>query len=232
MRRLAVTVMILMVIFLMAAVSVAKEKLSDEEKLAKGWIVSYVDYEQNDQIAVLDVKALINATPKSVWYLLSNINGWSGWTPVMSQGFAIKNDIFSKYGDRPDKNDEVKGAASNGSRSNVTIGDSGKTVVNTYEEFDLPWPINNDWVLRRYTFDASQSAENKYSVVWKQLFKGAEGRGGSWNLSQYNGKADETLFEYHFKVKRKDGVPMKVFEVIIGKTIDRFISAIRRNVNS
>lgn len=230
MFKLAGVITLAVLVLSVAAAAYGRSSLTDEEKLAKGWIVSYVSYESDDSIANLEVKALINASPKKVWEFLSKVERWSLWMPVMSRGWALGDDALSKVPASPEKTKDVYDVVSVSSPAAVRVSGSGKTTVSTFEEFDLPWPINNDWVLRKYIFDASKAEEDIYKVEWKQIFKGAERRGGRWELSRYNGEADETLFEYRFRVKRKEGVPQKVFEIIMGKTVERFVSAIRKNV--
>lgn len=225
---------IIFFLFLISCVGVAaaKEKLTAEEKLSKGWIVRNISYGTDDSMVIVDVKALINASSADVWKLLSNIDSWPSWMPVLKRGWVLSGSVLSKIPENPEKADDVYKTVSSGGKGSVNISQSGQTSVTTFEEFDLPWPVNNDWVIRKYIFDAARGSEGNYKVSWKQKFKGAEGRGGMWEIVPNNGAENETLFKYHFVVKRKEGVPKAIFEAMVSKTIDRFISAIRRNVSS
>lgn len=232
MKKIFFIAVVISLVAMSSTSSHARNKLGDEEKLQKGWIVSNISYGADESIVIVEVKALINASAGKVWNLLTNVNRWSKWMPVMSRGWIIHPDDLSKLPAQPEKRDDIYKTASASQPASLNVNGSGKTSLTTFEEFDLPWPINNDWVLRKYHFDATASGNGHYKVSWKQLFKDTEGRGGKWELSQYNGNTEETLFRYHYRVKRKEGVPKKIFEVIIGKTVDRFIGAIRRNVEA
>lgn len=209
----------------------AKTRLTDEEKLEKGWIVSRIEYaDSENSIAVLDVKALINRSPGEVWRFLTDIGKWSSWMPMMSHGWALNGKTMEHVGALPDKTQAVYNLVSNSKPVSVEIKNDGETEVDMFEEYDLPWPISNDWDVRKYIFNSSDAGNSLYSATWKQLFKDARGCGGMWTLERHNGDKNETLLEYHYRVKRKEWVPAKIFEIIIGKTVDRFINAIRRNV--
>jgi len=220
-------VFVVVLVLLSFALSVsARENLTEAEKLGKGWIVSNMSYGADASILVLNVKALIEAPPSSVWVLLSDIGHWSSWMPIIDRARVIDRSALPA---ELEKVDEVYDQASGLSPKGVKVSDSGRTVVTTFEEFDLPF--TKDWVIRRYTFDASGSGSGNYRVSWKQLFKGTDGRGGNWKISQYDGPDSDTLFEYHFRVKRKSSIPKKAFEILVGNTVDRFIRSIRRNVD-
>jgi hypothetical protein len=214
----------------MSSLVYARQSLTNEEKLAKGWIVSNISYGADDSLVIVDVQALINAPAKRVWKLFSDVSRWSVWMPIMSRGWIVGSATLGKIHELPEKVKDVYDIVSAGKPASVKVEDIGKTSINTFEEFDLPWPINNDWVLRRYLFDSTDGSSGKYKVTWRQIFKDKEGCGGWWEISPNNGNAVETLFKYHYVVKRKDGVPKKLFEIIVDKTVDRFIGAIRRQV--
>lgn len=226
MRRLA-PILIAAVIMTCSLSAVARENLTQDEKVDKGWVVSGISYGSDDTILVLNVKAVISAVPGEVWGLLSDISGWSSWMPILIRGYAIDG---GRLPAPLEKGQELYEAVSSLSPVSAEVSDTGSTVVTTFEEYDLPF--SKDWVISRYVFDATGASEGVYNVSWKQLFYGAEGRGGRWKISKYGGEGGDSLFEYHLRVKRSDSVPKKIFEVMVTNTADRFVRAIRRSVQS
>lgn len=218
-------------IFLLPFQLMAKDNLTEDEKLNQGWVIKSIYFTDGGEIAVVNVKALIEAPPEKVWQLLTNIKGWSSWMPMLSQAFVINSSGLAGLSANPQKNEQLHNKMRSLPMSYASIGNQGKKSLTTFEEFDLPWPINNDWVIREYTFDASGANSSNYKVSWHQIFEGCTGRGGSWKLTPYNANNDnDTLFEYNFRVFKKKEASQGIFRTIIGQTAQRFVEAIRKNL--
>ena len=222
MKKIAIVLTGLVLISTLIGVADAKDKLSTDQQLGNGWIIQKIS--SGDSLVTLEVKALINSSPSEVWKLLTDIDRWKDWEPMLNIGKAV-----SLEGEL-EKNEMTYALALNCPAQEVNVSDTGKTVATVFEEYDIPWPIQNDWVIRKYIFDANNSDSGEYKVKFHPVFSGVEKkRGGRYKLSRYKGADEETLLEYDFTVKRKEGCPKTVFEIIMKQTAERFVRAIRRN---
>ena len=92
----------------------------------------------------------------------------------------------------------------------------------TASAVELPWPIKNEWVVRRYTYD--ESAE-KDRAAWRKLDSKTQDDDGYWEvIARADGK---TLLKYYYRVKAKESVPKPVFKAAIGLTVNSMIKAVR-----
>lgn len=196
--------------------------ITDGEKLEKGWIVQKTS---GEDFVVLDVKAVINAPTDKVWRLLTNVDGWKRWIRMLAcaKGVALEGPFERSEAAR----EELLGSED----VPVTVSDGGMATAKIFEDYSFPWPIGNDWVVREYTFDATQAASGNYTVSFRPIFRDNQNyRGGFYKLSTYNGDETKTLFEYYYTVKRKEAVPAPLFRMAIGSTSERLVESIRRNV--
>jgi hypothetical protein len=103
-----------------------------------------------------------------------------------------------------------------------------KTEKNTwqciaYEDFNLPWPLKNQWQVKRYTFEDSQDMRR---AVWRKVATVDNKDDGFWEITPW--KDGATHLRYYYRVKAKRSVPDPIFRTAVSFTVNSMIKALRR----
>jgi hypothetical protein len=208
-------------------VMVPGEALAKAKTLDQGAVHKRLAFSKAEAFGTVHVQAVINAPSSRVWNLFANLNGWRGWMPLVMEAY-----FFSDGAARAIPKVVTKDRAlfdrlrqQHPGKASVPAG-KGRSSRVSFEAFDLPWPIKNEWVVNRYTFDASKANTGRYRVTWHKVWFTQQG--GYWTLEPFRNDPKRTLLTYHFNVRAKRGLTLVLFKMGVKRTINRMIKAMRK----
>lgn len=212
-------------LLMMPAVSSARPGV--DERLNQGAIIRDITIPDGQEWAFVRVRAVIDAPPRAVWETLSDIEHWPSWLPMNRKALFLAADADGLM-TREIAHDRAQTMAlflAHPNRAGAQHAASRWDRL-AYEEYDLPWPLKNEWVVRRYTFD-EQAEQNRAS--WKKVDSSDDLEDGHWEVSPWKdgGKAH---LRYYYRVKAKEGVPHPVFTTAVAFTVNSMIKALRHEV--
>ena len=177
----------------------------------------------------IHVEAMIPAMPEVIWSALVDVNRWRTWVPMVIEAFFYSPKAKKAIpADAKKEQEFFKGLKQKYPGTASTPPMNGKARRATYEFYNLPWPIKDEWVVRKYLFDASKAGERKYKATWEKVWDTSPGKEGYWTLEPFEGDANKTLLIYHFRTKSKIGIKQQLFRVGVKGAVERFIRAIRK----
>lgn len=182
----------------------------------------------NDSIwANVEVEKTIHASPEKVWAVISDLANWPKWLPMNSRFELLSNDSLDVItpeiaADKP----AVDAIAKKYPSTDYKVSYSGDQQVVAVEEYDMPWPIQNEWVVRLYKFDESNDQMN---ATWKKLDSTLPDDDGGWEVVPTE-DTNETLFKYHYRVKVKKGVPKPVFKTAISVVVGSMVRSLETEI--
>lgn len=200
---------------------------SIEERLNNGAIIKGIEIPGNSGWAYVDVQAVVDVPPDLLWKTLIDIERWPGWLPMNEKAWFVSEKaeeiitgVVAKDRDKVYEIDKMHPSI----RSDGPY--SGQWHRTAIEEYDLIWPLRDEWVIRRYTFDETK---NPYRATWKKLAADDDEDDGSWEVSPWKDKR-KSLLKYHYRVKVKKGVPNQIFKTAVSFTVNSMIKSLRREV--
>jgi hypothetical protein len=207
--------------------SAAHAKLpTPEERLDTGGVIKDITIPGESNMAHVTVRAVIDASPAVVWNTLKDIASWPRWLPMSKEAHLlsreaeplITTDIAAS---------QQKVVAIDKAHPNQEAGNPGSGTWQrlAYEEYDLPWPIDNEWVVRRYTY--AEGMETK-KASWRKIVSENAGNDGYWEVSPW--KDGKTHLKYFYIVKVKGHAPEPLFKGAISLTVNSMIKALRKEV--
>ncbi len=195
-----------------------------EERLDAGGIVKDIAMPKEGDMAHVNVQAIVETPPKAVWDALRDIERWPRWLPMSKTARFLSPEAEEKISQEiaksRDKVLEIDARYPNTDHGNDRAGNWQRLV---YEEYDLPWPIKNEWVIRRYTYD---DGEEKSRASWRKIDGSSIDDDGYWEVSPW--KDGKTHLRYYYRVKVKKGVPQTLYKGAISLTVNSMIKALRR----
>ncbi len=203
--------------------SAAFARPSDEERLDIGGVVKEITIPEGQPWAFVDVSAVIDAKSAVVWGMLTDVERWPKWLPMNRKAKVLAPEAASLITTEIAK-DQAKvieiDAAHPGGKAAAPGGGHWQETV--YEMYDLPWPLENEWVVRRYTYDESATVNR---AAWKKIDDSGTKEDGYWEVGPREG--GRTLLHYYYRVKAKEGVPRSIFKTATSLTVGSMIKALR-----
>lgn len=215
------------IIYILASAPViATANPSLEERLENGAIIKDVQTPGDSSWATVGVSAVIDVPMDVLWGTIIDIEAWPKWLPMMGRAWFISDASEERITREIAKSrDEVYAidAEFPHERGGGNEG-RGRWHRTTIEEYDLIWPLRNEWVVRRYDFD---EASTPHRASWHKLDNADDSDDGAWEISPWkDGK--RSLLKYNYRVKVKEGVPRPVFRQAVSFTVNSMIKALRR----
>lgn len=212
------------ILLLTAIARPAAALLQGEEKLAAGGILKSITIPEGGSLAFVDVQAVIDAPMPAVWKALKEIERWPSWLPMSRKAKVLSPAAAARI--TPEVAEDqarVLAIETADAGGGANAREAGRFTRMVYEEYDLPWPIHNEWVIRNYTYEEDAERDR---ATWRKVAS-TDGRDdGSWEVSaRPDGK---TLLHYTYRVKAKEGVPQPVFKAAVSLTIGSMVKALRR----
>ena len=226
MKPLRATVFTLLVFAmpLTAQAATAHAAATSEERLDIGGIVKEIEIPEGQPWAHVRVQAVINASPAAVWPILVDIERWPKWMPMAKRMRILSPEAAAlvtpeNFKDR----DAVIAIELAHPRVADATPPSGHWQRTIAEEYDLPFPLKNEWTVRRYTYDEQGDTDK---AAWRKV----DGRtedvdDGSWEISPW--RDGRTLLTYDYRVKAKEGVPRPIFKAAVSLTVNSMMKALR-----
>lgn len=197
-----------------------------EERLEVGGIVRDIIIPGDDMIAYVTVRAVIDAPPKVVWDTLKDIEGWPSWLPMSKEAHFVSKEAEAKITEDVAKDREkvveIDRAHPNSERGN---GGSGRWQRIALETYDLPWPLDDQWIIRRYTYD---EGPEKMKASWRKIDGSSQEDDGYWEIKAW--KDGKTDLKYYYIARVKGEAPKPLFKAAITLTVNSMIKALRREV--
>lgn len=202
--------------------------ITDSEKLDSGWILRDIKIEaplakDEPSWAYVNVQTVIKTPIAAVWTVLKDLENWPKWLPMTNKTGFLSPEAASLITPEisRDENQVMAINAAHPNSSNIKKY-SGRWQLTAYELYDLPWPIKNEWVVRRYIFNESTE---KNRASWKRIDSQLDDDDGFWELSPRG--ENKTLLKYYYRVKAKENVPETVFKTAVSFTVNSMIKALR-----
>lgn len=217
-------VFLILVLFVVFSLEARAGRLSQDERLDIGTIIKEITIPGGSQWAYVRVRAVVDSSPQAVWATLININGWPKWLPMTKKAWFLSDEAAQKITPEIARNkDEVLAidARDPPAAPKQTHNNHWQRIA--YEEYDLPWPLKNEWVVRRYTFDETDEI-NKAS--WRKVASTDSEDDGYWEIT--NWKDGKTHLRYYYRVRSKENVPQPLFKAAVSLTVNSMIKALRR----
>jgi len=195
-----------------------------EERLASGGIIKDVIIPGNGMTAYVTVEAIIDAPPKAVWDTLKDIEGWPRWLPMSEEAHFVSKAAEAKITEDVAK-DRDKVIAIDREHPNGEHGNNGKGKWQrvALETYDLPWPLDNQWIVRRYTYNEKSET---MKASWRKVDGTSTEDDGYWEVKSW--KDGRTDLKYYYVARVKGGAPKPLFKAAINLTVNSMIKALRR----
>jgi len=217
MRSVTLTILLLIV------PAFAQGGIDADQKLDSGYILKDINIPAGSDRANVHVNTVINSSPKSVWAALVDIGSWPRWLP-MTKTAEFLSDGAAKLVTPDIAKDRAKVLEIS---SRYPLGKSSDTGAGhwqrvAYEEYDLPWPIKNEWVVRRYNYNEENDL---FRASWRRIDSTRSEDDGFWEVRPW--KNGRTYLTYCYRVKPKENVPEIVFKTAVSMTVNSMIKALR-----
>lgn len=194
-----------------------------EKKLDSGYIIKEITIPEGQDYATVLVKSIIDSSPKAVWAALINIGRWPKWLPMNRKAWFLSPEAEKLVTPNVARSQsEVLAINKLYPPSKISDKPSGHWEHIAYEEYDLPWPIKNEWVVRRYKYDESVDV---WRASWRLVNTKRDEDDGYWEVRPWKGGS--TYITYLYRVKAKDHVPHFVFKTAVSLTVNSMIKALR-----
>lgn len=220
------TLIALALLFATALPSVVRAARTDETaRLNQGAILKEITIPDNQPWAFVRVQALIDAAPPVVWSKLEDIGRFPTWLPMCRKMEFLSPEATQKATPElaRDQAQIIALMAAHPSAKGAGAPKTGHWDELVYEEYDLPWPIKNEWALRRYVFDEKEGLDR---AAWTKVDSADGKEDGYWEIRPWeDGK--RTHLRYYYRVKAKENVPKPVFRTAISLTVNSMIKALR-----
>jgi len=211
------------VLLMLCAPFVVFGGMNKDQQLDAGYVLKNITIPEFSDRASVVVNTVIDSSPKAVWDALADIDHWPRWLPMTKRAGFLSDEAAKLVTPENAKDREKVMEIKNrypGNEVNEDWSDHWTRVA--YEEYDLPWPIKNEWVVRRYTYDHHKDFSR---ASWKRIDSKREEDDGSWEVSVW--KDGRTHLIYNYKVKPKENVPEVVFKTAVSMTVNSMIKALR-----
>lgn len=227
MKRFAIFTMACIVI--LTAWNIAHARPDVNERLKNGAIIKNITIPANENWAYVNVEAIIDAPIGSVWAKLKDIPRWPKWLPMSEEADFLSREAAEKItpemaGDK----EQIISLGENFPASRDENAQSGHWQRMAYEYYNLPWPIKNEWVVRDYTYDES---ETLCRASWRRVDSNDAREDGHWELKPWGENGEKTDLRYYYRVKPKEGFPHPIFKAAVSLTVSSMIKAIRRETH-
>lgn len=169
-------------------------------------------------------EAVIDCPPQVVWDTLADIGQWYKWLPMTHRAGILSPEAAAKVTPAivPDK-EKIMTLDAKFPATAAPREEKRQWSAMAYEDFDLPWPIKNQWSVKYYFFD---DGENMKRAVWRKV-NSIDGKDdGFWEITPW--KTKRTHLRYYYRVKAKRNVPGPVFTTAVSFTVNSMIKALRR----
>jgi ribosome-associated toxin RatA of RatAB toxin-antitoxin module len=194
-----------------------------DEKLEAGYIIKDIQISEGSDRANVKVKTVIKSSPKAVWAALVDINNWPKWLPMNSKAYFLSDEAAGLITPQVAKDQlQVIAIGNAHPAGKETDHNSGSWQKMAYEEYNLPWPIKNEWVVRRYNYE---ERSDLMRASWKRVDSSRNEDDGFWEVRPW--KDGGTYLVYNYKVKPKEKVPEVVFKTAVSMTVTSMIKALR-----
>lgn len=216
-----------MICIAVIAGSAAHAKLpTPEQRLDSGGILKDITIPGDSNMAHVTVRAIIDAPPAVVWGALKDIARWPNWLPMSKEAHFLSKEAEPLITTDVAVSQE-KVIAIDRAHPNQESGNDGKGSWQrlAYEEYDLPWPIQNEWVVRRYSYHEGAEVQK---ASWRKLVSENAQEDGYWEVSGW--KDGKTHLKYYYVVKVKGHAPEPLFKAAVSLTVNSMIKALRKEV--
>jgi len=208
---------------------VALAKLpTPEERLANGGILRDIIIPGDDMTAYVTVRAIVDAPPAVVWDTLKDIENWPSWLPMSKEAHFVSKEAEAEIDQETAKNREkvmeIDRTLPNGEKGNSGSGRWQRVALETY---DLPWPLADQWIIRRYTYDESPE---RMKASFRKIDGSSKEDDGYWEVSSW--KDGKTHLKYYYIARVKGDAPKPLFKAAITLTVNSMIKALRREAKA
>ncbi len=202
------------------------------DNVANGDIDITLAFPGDDVPGTVRVHAMIDADPEKVWALVTNINDWKGWMPMVMEAHFYSDEFVKALPASVNKDEALfKKLETQFPGHNVAPPLEGTSTRVAFESYDLPWPIANNWSVRRYQYDNSQAATHRYLVSFRKIYeRDIKGQEGTWTFEPMPAKSGATLLTYELRTKPQHGFALTLFKIGVKHTVEHMIAAIRKHV--
>jgi len=221
-----VTFFILLLFFMIPNLAVA----NSETELMKGKVVKQLSFPEDAEFGTVHIQAVIDVPPQTVWKMLVHLEEWGQWMPSLTEGWFYSKEAMQHLPDPFPKDRNLSLELRKkypGAEGAVNPFFVGEEVRMAYENYDLLWPIRNEWVVRKYFYDSREAGLNKFKASWAQVFNRNQKTEGYWLLEPFQNDPARTLLTYHYWVRAKAGLSRVVFKWGVQLFINRMMDHLK-----
>ncbi len=211
-------------IFLFISCSTTKKTVDAEreaELLEEGKILVRIDKMPEADARLGQVTGIIEASPESVWKLISDYNDHKNYMPNLRECFAIRPEALELLagmspGDLPKLESLL--------RQHKTNDVEGK-VVYTYSVGDFPWPMSDKRYVLRNERDAERFTTHSTMVIGQMSVNESW-----WELKSSGPAGSKTLATYKVLLDAGAAIPGFAVDMAANSTLPEVIKAVRKRV--
>ena len=205
-------------------------KESFVKSLDRGWIYTTSDYDSGTSIQA-KMQVVIEAPPEQVWELYTQNNNWKLYKiPTLVDSRALNESFVNEL-----KNSKVKKVrrfysllADRFHDPYATRHRGGKWESFAFQYYDLPWPVDNKWLVLKQIHDESKTSSSVFASESFGVGGNIKSFYSSAVFKPFENNPNRTLMDY--KVTVDTGYPVPKFLLAWGteQTLPRVMKAIRR----
>jgi ribosome-associated toxin RatA of RatAB toxin-antitoxin module len=174
-----------------------------------------------------EIMGIIEAPPKIVWQVITDINNFKYFMPRTLNSLAIAADklplILQRRPTQADEVEKLLGCNPTDPASYCIPG--GKYDVYLYSHLDFPWPAKNRWYIIKLQQDETRAVQHCYHSSWSLVTGNLRENSGEWLLEPFG--STKTKVIYRLCTDPGGAIPKFLVERGTSNTMPQIIEAVR-----
>jgi ribosome-associated toxin RatA of RatAB toxin-antitoxin module len=198
-----------------------------KSRLEAGEIIVSTKEVPGQNLRTVQMTAVVNAPPKVVWQVITDINGFALFMPRTIKSMAVSPEklplILKAHPTEAAEVEKIIGPTPpNPLRYHVP---GGKYVIYHYSNLDFPWPCHNRWYILKSVYDETQAAQQRYHSTWSLVTGNLKENRGEWTLTPWG--HGQTKVSYRLATDPGGSIPEFLVKEGTSSTMPQVIAAIR-----
>jgi ribosome-associated toxin RatA of RatAB toxin-antitoxin module len=179
-----------------------------------------------------EIMGLVDAPPKIVWQVITDINNFKYFMPRTLNSMAIAAEklalIMQSKPRRAKEVEKLLGPVPADPASYCIPG--GKYVAYLYSHLDFPWPASNRWYIIKLLQDETRAVQDSYLCSWSLVTGNLRENSGEWILEPCG--TNKTKVIYRLCTDPGGAVPGFLVKRGTSNTMPQIIEAVRKRAAS
>jgi len=175
------------------------------------------------------MEGVVQAPPDIVWRLFIYANDWKKYgLPDLIDCRAVNEAVLEQVKDTKKVEDFYK-ALGNQVIDPVEHRLSRSQWENdTFQFFNMPWPVSDKWFVIRNSADETRSAEGIYKTTWEKKAGNIRDLHGELDLEPFEGNKNATYLRYHVETDPGSAIPRFLIKWGVKRSFPAAMVVIRR----